>query len=348
MGLYRPAKSQRYWYRFKVAGREYRGTTGSCSRREAEIVERRKRAAIEAAHPRRRRSSGHTLVELAGLDIDRAVAEGVDAATRVPTLAHMWAWLVRCMGDLPVETIGAQHVSAYVTTRRARGVRGQTIRRELQCLQRGLSLAYRRGWLAIEPNTTDWPRVRSSSKGRNAGKQHEPDIIRRWLGALHAEARDEATLIVLTALRAAEAKRVRLSWVRQAPPGAGVPALLEVPAEAAKTRSPRTIGLCQAAVDLIRRRAVAPDVPVLSQSDFSRHRATVARRIGYSSTITLRDLRHCHLTWGLAATGDARATLEAAGHSDLRTTERYLHTTLIRTAGVARAVAGVLQGDTAA
>lgn len=348
MSLYRPKTSTRWWYRFKINGKEFRGSTGTRSRHEAEVIERRKRSELEGRNPKRRKSTGHTLAELAGLDIERAIAEGVDEDTRVPTLTHMWSWLIRELGDCNVERIDARQVTTYITARRHRRVSGQTIRRELQCLKRGLTLAYRRGWVGAKPDTDDWPRLRSAPKGRSAGKSHEPEVVRRWLAGLRQNARDEALLVALTGLRSAEVKRICVAWVRPAPPGMGVPALLEVPAAGAKTRKPRVIGLPAPAVEILERRAVARDVPVLPQSDFKKHRAAVARRIGYSATITLRDLRHCHLTWGLEVTGDARATLEAAGHTDLRTTERYLHTTLTRTAGVAHAVAGVLDDESTA
>lgn len=342
MPLYRPPNTSRWWYRFKINGKEYRGSCGTCSRREAEAFERRKRSELEARAPKRRQARGHTLAELAGLDVDRAIAEGVDEETRVPTLTHLWSWLVRELGDIDPERIDARKVGEYVAARRRRKVAGQTIRRELQCLKRGLTLAYRRGWVSAKPDSDEWPRLRSAPKGRTAGKSHDPDVVRRWLAELHQDARDEAVLVALTGLRSQEAKRICPSWVRPAPPGAGVPALLEVPAAGAKTRKPRVLGLPAQAVAIIERRAVARDVPVLSQSNFKKHRGAVAKRIGYATTITLRDLRHCHLTWGLEGTGDARATLEAAGHTDLRTTERYLHTTLTRTAGIAQAAAGVL------
>ena len=62
------------------------------------------------------------------------------------------------------------------------------------------------------------------------------------------------------------------------------------------------------------------------------------KTIGYRKTITLRDLRHCHATWAAQGTGDAAAAQAALGHTDLRTTQRYLSTTIQRTAAAAVAV----------
>lgn len=345
MPLYHPPKSRFWWFRFKVNGREFRGSTGKENRREAEAFERRKRSEVEARSPRKRHENKRTLADVAGLDVQRAISEGVDEDTRIATLEHMWSWLVRILGDCDPERINAQIVGEYVAARRKRRIRGQTIRREVQCLARGLRLAYRRGWVSARPDTDEWPRIRSAPPSdKTSGKLHDVEVVRRWLEQLHADARDEALFVLLTGLRAKELKRVRASWVRPAPADLGVPAVLEIPGAGAKTRKPRMVGLAQVAVDILARRTIDADVPIFSQSDFKKHRAAAAKRLGYQVNITLRDLRHCHLTWGMQSTGDARATLEAAGHTDLRTTQRYLHTTLARTTSVAHAVAGLLGG----
>ena len=131
------------------------------------------------------------------------------------------------------------------------------------------------------------------------------------------------------------------------PPGLPVPALLTVPDEAAKTRTGRVIGITPSALEIIEHLSEGkpPDEP-LCPAIHNRAFKTAAKRIGYHQVITLRDLRHCHESWGAFGTGDAAAAMSAAGHSDLRTTQLYLHSNLDRTTSMAVAAEAALKGHT--
>ena len=158
-------------------------------------------------------------------------------------------------------------------------------------------------------------------------------------------------MVVLTGLRATEARRLTWRWVEAAPPGLGLPAVLRVPAEAAKGRRERVVGLVPAALELLEAaRRGRGDEEALMPGSHRRAFATAARRVGYSRTITLRDLRHCHATWAARGTGDAAAAQAALGHADLAVTQRYLTASLEGVAGAAVAVADLLavsgSGDT--
>jgi integrase len=229
-------------------------------------------------------------------------------------------------------------LAGYVAERRRSGLSGSTVRRELRCIRRGLVAAQRKGWIIALPDFPDAGRHVPTPRG--AGKLHDLATIARWLAAITCdETRDECVVALLTGLRAAEIKRIVPAWVERVPEGSAVPALLRVPAESAKARRTRVVGLPAAVVKIIERRATAHDVPVFSSSDHKKERLSACRRIGYPRSITLRDLRHAHATLAAVATGDAAAVQAAMGHTDLATTQLYLSTTLQRTFAVSASVA---------
>jgi integrase len=274
---------------------------------------------------------------LAGLDVERAIALGADEKTRIPTIEHEWSRVIRVLGDVHPRVVTESSLNAYVSERRKSGVSSSTIRRELRGLRRGLEIAQRNGWVIALPRFPDVGRHIPTARGR--GKLHDPNILREWFLAIECdETRDEAMMALLTGMRSAEIKRLRPSWVELTPPGSSVPAMLRVPATDAKSRKERIAGLPEAVLAIVRARATEADAPIFSGADHKKERAGACRRIGYQRSITLRDLRHTHATLAAVATGDAAAVQSALGHSDLATTQRYLSTTLARTASVAAAV----------
>ncbi len=239
-------------------------------------------------------------------------------------------------------------MQSYVTTRRKEGARGQSITREVAAVRRGLREARRQG--LYRGPMPEWPKVRHDPKDKaQAGKLHPAERVMEWLAALGDEdqagpAREQAELVLRTGLRAEEVRRLCLGWVEVAPPDAGVPALLRVPAEATKTRRERVVGLTEDALVVLDaasgRVGGHLDVP-LFPSDHKRAFRNAASRIG-SPRITLRDLRHCHATWAAQGTGDAAAAQAALGHADLRTTQRYLTATVARVSSAAVAVGAMV------
>ena len=118
---------------------------------------------------------------------------------------------------------------------------------------------------------------------------------------------------------------------------------MELPEEHTKDRDERTL----AVPDVVARDIVAlwqPGMEIdtcLLAHNHRRSFRNAARRIGYSKTITLRDMRHTFATLSLHHGGDLKATQEALGHTELQSTQRYLSSTQQRTisAGLAAAQA---------
>lgn len=280
---------------------------------------------------------------LAGLDGERAMAAGATPAW-LASLEMTWSPVCRVLHGTDPASVSYETIERYVIVRREEGVKGQTIRREVQALRRGLTIAERRGWIMAVPKA---PTIKSSPKDeRRRGKLHPPDVLRRWLDAMPEAARDHAMFAAMTGLRAAEIARVRAEWVSPAPRGSNTRAVLRVPAEAAKSRTDRVVGLPDVAVEIVKRRvATHHDEPlVFGDVSYRRARREACAAIEYPKTITLRDLRHTYATLSLARTGDPWATMQALGHADLRTTSIYQSTTTERATAVAAAVADALTG----
>ena len=338
MGLYKQPKSDNWYTRFTHQGREYRRSTGTASRREAAKVARQIRAEAEATAPAPCGTQhAVALIQLGGLDAERAASKGVSEEQNT-SIELSWAHLCRFFGaNTDPATITYDGVEEYIRHRRAAGTRGQSIRKDVQALKRGLMIAKRRKLIADA--LAEWPEVKSDPKNPGqAGKTHPIGVVMTWLdelGKKHPMARDQAELCLRLGLRAFEVRRLCRSWVVEAPENSQVPARLILPDWATKNRRERTLGVTTEALVIITRLAIGklPDEPLCPGLHYKA--ATAARkRLKYHRNITLRDLRHMHGTYG-AMGGDVRAVQAALGHADLKTTERYLHSSLERTAATA-------------
>ncbi len=354
MHLYQKGDSANWWCEFRLQagpkkGSKVRRSTGETDRRRAEIEAGRIRADLEKdasrepAPPARDRL---TLIALAGHDLARAEAKGA-GVKQLESIENCWRHLCRVLGtETDPATVSYDVLEDYLRTRRGEGAAGQSIRKDLQALRRGLQVARRKGALVDLP---EFPEVASSPLRLNQrGKLHPLPVLLAWLEALEKDpradgARDQAELALLTGLRATELRRLSASWMEAAQPGVGVAWLLRVPAWAAKNRHERVLGLTGPAAQIIMRRAKGCGAnDSLLPSAHLRAFAAAAKVIGYHQPITLRDLRHTHATLAAQGTGDAAAAQAALGHSDLATTQRYLSTTIERTAGAAVAVLSAL------
>lgn len=290
---------------------------------------------------------------MAAADLARGEAKGVSQQQR-DSIDACWEHLGRLLDDdTPARDIDYDTIEDYARLRRGEGARGQSIRKELQALARGLKIAKRKKSIKEVP---DFPEVNSDPPNpRQKGKLHPLPVLLRWFVALDKDkrakgARDQAELVLYTGLRAEEVRRLAEAWVEAAPPGAEVAALLRVPAEAAKNRRERTLGLTAPALEIVQRRAKAlkaerkkaklaySPTEALFRGDHHKIFATAATALEYHQPITLRDLRHTHATIAAQYTGDAAAAQAALGHADLATTQRYLSSTLARTSAAAAAV----------
>ena len=47
---------------------------------------------------------------------------------------------------------------------------------------------------------------------------------------------------------------------------------------------------------------------------------------GIDFTVRIHDLRHAHASWLLAGGADLRSVMDRMGHTQIQTTQKYLHT----------------------
>lgn len=330
-------RGRTWWVKFKINGRTIRKSCGTSDRAAAAVESARLR--VKEADSGRR-GPGCRMSELAAADIYRAKNESTDPLWP-KALSYYWRNVLTHFGaDQDPETIGAHEVKAYIYARRAAGCRNQTIRRELQALRRGIALMLERGRIAHSLQV--WPKLKSDPKGAQAGQWHDPALIAVWMRHLTPDARDRVIFAILTGLRSKELERVRAEWVESTSDDALCPAVLRMPETATKTRQPRSIPLAAQALEIVRRRAGERGLVFAKMSHRTTFRAA-ARRIGYSDTIHLRDLRHVFAT--LAEQHDRKATQDMMGHTTERMTGGYLHSDAARVAAVGAAVAKTI-GDT--
>jgi integrase len=65
----------------------------------------------------------------------------------------------------------------------------------------------------------------------------------------------------------------------------------------------------------------------LSRATFNtRHWRPAVERAGLDFDLRMHDLRHAHASWLLAGGADLKAVMERMGHSQIMTTQQYLHT----------------------
>lgn len=330
MPLYRRSDSGPWWYRFKVGGLRYRGSTFTWNRKEAEEAERRARAAIEADAPRGATGREVDLAQLMEWDIERSATRGTTPEWRA-SLTRQWTHITDYFdARTPAQRVTYERLQQYVAHRRAH-VCGETIARELQTLGRGIEEAKAHGRY-VRP-LAKWPSVARESSGRGRGRFIPPEILRAWMKELSGDALDEARIVILTGLRDGEVNRLEWGWVERAPKGSPTPYVIVCAAGDTKDRDRRTVGLPRVGMKILRRLA-ARRTGRLFPHEHKTARRLAAERIGWSFTPSLRDLRHTHSTLA-GEKGDIRGLQAALGHGDLETTERYLSATVSRAAAPA-------------
>lgn len=340
MGLYRRPNSQAWWVRFKVRGTTIRRSTGTADRSAA-----RTRAAQIEAEERGGTGTRHSAALGGGPFLDELATEDLkDARTRgladitVNTTARHWKAVLysNALGGARTSAVTKERLTEFVAERRAAGVRGQTIRKELTYLKRAMKRAR-------APIPEDWPSMRTDPKhATRTGREIPPHLLRAFLLALPLELRDVFGLALMTGMRSEEIYRLSPEWLERAPAGSTVPFYIRLPASGTKTRTERVVGCTEPVAAIIQNAIDAGRSPLFVRSNRRDAIRTAAKAAGLAFKPTLRDCRTTHGSLGAYLTGDAKAVQNALGHNDLKMTNGYMRSTLDRTASVALAVAGAV------
>jgi integrase len=325
MSLYKrkDESSQFWWTRFYAGGKEIRVSTGETDRRRAiSAAARIKLERQGQAGPRDTTavSAIGSLAALAKRDIAEAIERGTSQIHQ-DSLQGKWLRILRTFGpDTPPSSITNGQLVNFINARRAEGIKGQSIRRDIAALRRALTLALKWKWIAALP---EFPKIQNDDKGRKAGKLIAPDVIRAVLREVSPDARPAVEFAAHTGLRFAEICRVEAKFIEPAPHGSTAAAILRLPGPAAKNRRSRTIGLSKRALEI----AKAQTGPMLfPHRHYSQALSRACVRLHLPYSVTMRDLRHTFASNALKASGgDLSAVSKALGHSEVETTALYLH-----------------------
>ena len=328
-----------WWVKFERNGSTVRQSTHCQNHRDAETEARRIRNAFDAQPETQRKRpgpSGLTVDTLEAFDINRVRNEGL-GELRECTIKEIWRPLIRILGERRiVTTMTVGDVLEYVGARRREGVKGQTIRREVEAVVRCLRIAKRDHAITHLPfDPDDLPTIRSDAPLEcQRGKLRTEEQIATVFAHMSAKAvtaghRDRCRLIMLTGLRLEELHRLQPEWVTDMVPVGDVVGMLDLPDTAAKWGGGRRIPLTREALDICRQRLPFRRVKP------NKSLAYACEDAGLSWVLTPRDLR----TWFLTAAGELDVTQarDLAGHADLSTTSLYQRGT------DARAVATIQQ-----
>lgn len=324
MSLYKHSGgSQFWWYKFTVDGKQYRKSTGTTDKREAEAIERQARAEVEALPQAVRQSPKHILGDCYELDEERVAAKGTREASRTDLRQH-WRNILRFFGtDCPLEKVTYARMTEYVNHRR-KTAKGQTIVREIWALKRGLELAQAHSWIPTVPVRIPAVTRDRIKDPKRVGKLHDEKVLQAFLRELPQEARDIFVFSLLTGTRLEEIRRVRPSSLIPAPPGSLVPAFLHVDGKS----DLRDIALPAEAFAILQRlqagRAASDDSPLFSQKSHVTAVRNATRRIGYDRNITVRDMRKTWATMTNRLSKDRQAIQAQLGHEVANTTDIYL------------------------
>ncbi|MGH8891886.1 MAG: tyrosine-type recombinase/integrase [Actinomycetes bacterium] len=71
---------------------------------------------------------------------------------------------------------------------------------------------------------------------------------------------------------------------------------------------------------------VRGDIPLSRNTFRTRYWLPALERAGIDFPVRVHDLRHAHASWLLAGGADLKTVMERLGHSQIQTTQKYLHT----------------------
>ncbi len=312
-----------WWLKFSHNGQQTYFSTGLRDHAAASAKARDLRHEYEKKHGQGGRAAGVPLMYLEALDKDRAEAEGL-GDRREGTLENIWWHLANHLGGKKrdASTLTLAELDAYAGSRRRDGAKGQTIRREVQTLVRGLRLAKRATALPSMPfDPEDLKTIRSDPKHEKyTGKAWSLVEINAVLAALNPKAKkaryeEMLRLILGTGLRIEEFRRVDPSWLR---PGIGkAHAVLALPATATKGKKPREVPLTKVMAATVREL-----FPLSYAWKPNKSLKLACVSLGLGRVLTPRDLRKWFLTQ--VATGDVLAAQKLAGHENVKTTGIYV------------------------
>lgn len=267
MGIYLREGSPFYYYRFKVDGREYRGSTGARGKAEAKAAEARARADIK--NPKREHAS---LEQVCTLWLQHGEGRRLDIEndrSRVRKLLGQAADKGGLAPRTPFEHLAWPDLAGLVAKRRAEGNAPATINRELALIQALIAFAKGAG---LQYPTLDLRQFRLSEKNTSRTRWLSLEEERALLRELTGDPLDLAILLLDTGGRYEEVAALRWSQVDFT--------LDTVTLDRTKTGTRTALGLTsRARLTLLRRRTGAPSPFVFPSDHVSGHKGHTHKAI---------------------------------------------------------------------
>lgn len=324
MALYKQPKSKYWWYKFVWNGKPIRESTKQSNKRVAEQMEAARRTQLAKAEVGIRDAPPiPTLAEFAE-ERFRPFVEATFAAkpkTQVyyeNGLNNLLAFGM--LAEAKIDEITSELIAAFVATRHNEKLEISSINRELQVLRRMFNLAYE--WKVVE---RPLGRVRMLKGENQRDRVLTEKEEKRYLGQAAPLLHDVAMVLVDCALRPEECFRLKPGHVQhgnlEIPWGKTENAVRKIP------MTPRVETIIKAR-DKSRDGAPwlfpAPTASGHIEPSSLKKQHAKACRLAKIESFDLYTFRHTCLTrW--APHMDVFTLQYLAGHSDIRTTKRYIH-----------------------
>jgi integrase len=316
MRFYRRPGTKFLWCEHHLNGREVRFSTRTEDPSEAEKFAIAEIAKRQRQQPVVQQPDG--LLALAAADMARATAENA-SPRHVLALEKLWQDITDHFGEVELNSINEDSLDALVIALRAR-YKGQSIRRHVAALMRGLAIAYRRRWrtepLPIKPKIKSDP-----ADERRQSKSHPQDIVLQVFERLPVEVADACRVVSVTGVRYATLRRIEASMVHFYENGTS---LLRLPAHVLKQRTGLDIDCPKATTALLKRYVDTGRTVLFPRVNYSKALAKASRDVGYEHTITLRDLRAICASEVVEETQSLSVAARRLGHATVKTTARYV------------------------
>ncbi len=341
----RRRKGSPFWnYRFTHKGVAYQESTGTTDKREAERIERKARAEVEAGKGAVVR--GFTFRKMANLAMAFAEHKQKNTPKVLEDKQKMWdlmAKLIEGGEDVNPAKLEYKHFDALFLKlasapygNEKKGYLGQTLVRFRSLLKCGYEEASKYKEVGAIPLL---PKFHTDDASKRAGRALDEEALTKWLAILKArgeatyigrdgmerpvrnrspDAYTQALMLALTGMRVSEMRNLDSTWVQGD----------ELHIVCAKTRSGkrriRVWPIHPIAAELLEKQIAKKGIAVPLWSGDHKTVFRKAAEVAGLESIAPRDLRHTVATM-TAKHGSEKTTQQLLGHTTTKMTRRYIH-----------------------
>ena len=271
----------------------------------------------------------------------------IEASTLASYQSYLHKHFLPFFGIRPMAKILPSHIQEWVTTASTNGLSPASIRKYHMMLHSIFRRAVRDRVITFNPCAeTELPKVIA-----RRARTLSPPEYQRILDAIPQTHRLMVTTAIETGLRWGELIALRprhLDWVHGTLTVCET--IVEVPLRAAPTgqrmiskpypkdNEPRTLALRPELVQALREHidthrlaegdllfATRDGTPISRNTFRSRIWAPAVKASGVGFNVRIHDLRHAHASWLLAGGADLKSVMDRMGHTQIQTTQKYLH-----------------------